>query len=188
MHEAYSKNKTPKKKRFLPKLKFKKAPIFLYSDDPTGDEVIEAYEYLSFWGYKKVSIVDISFQKWVKKSFPICKKKIQSKIVYVRKLVPGAIKIKDFVAAVKNGLAQIIDVRTPSEIESGMLKGAVHIPYTILGENLKKIDKSKKIILHCAGGARASMGYDLLKEKGFKNIFFLDGSFINIVKEYDLDI
>lgn len=188
MHEKYSANKTPKKKRFLPKLKFKKAPIFLYANDPGSDEVIEAYEYLSYWGYKKIAIVDTSFKKWVKKGLPTCTKKIGNNIVYVKKLVIGAVKIAEFVDAAKNGSAYIIDVRTDKEVQSGVIKGSIHIPYTQLSDNLNKIPKDKKVILHCAGGARASMGYDLLKEKGFKNISFLDGSFINIVQEHKLEI
>jgi rhodanese-related sulfurtransferase len=184
MHDKFNADKVPAKKKILPGVGFKKAPIYIYGDE---ESTIEAYEYLSYWGYKNVAIIDGDFKK-LAKMLPTSKGKIKTKITYVKKLIKGAAKIKDFVKAAKKGTSLIVDVRTNKEVQTGVIKGSIHIPFSTLSENLNKIPKNKKVILHCASGARASMGYDLLLAKGYKNVTFLDDSFNVVVQQYNIKL
>ncbi len=66
--------------------------------------------------------------------------------------------------------AQIIDLRGESEYNAGHIKGADNIFVGTLPANLDKISKDKKVVIHCQGGDRASIGYSLLVKNGFKDI------------------
>ncbi len=57
-----------------------------------------------------------------------------------------------------------------AEYMSGHIKGAEHIFVGTLLNNLDKIKKDKKVVIHCQGGDRASIGYSLLAKQGYKNI------------------
>ncbi|MBT4761144.1 MAG: rhodanese-like domain-containing protein [Bdellovibrionaceae bacterium] len=71
----------------------------------------------------------------------------------------------------------IIDVRTMGEWNSGHVKGALHIPLSQVSARLGEIkdkylagDFSKKVIVYCAVGARASRARRILQGAGFTNV------------------
>jgi rhodanese-related sulfurtransferase len=68
---------------------------------------------------------------------------------------------------VKNG-AQIIDVRTPGEFNSGHIKGSKNIPLQMISSQMGKIDKAKPVITCCASGMRSGQAKSMLKAKGYK--------------------
>jgi phage shock protein E len=70
---------------------------------------------------------------------------------------------------IKNG-AQIIDVRTPGEFQSGHLKGSVNIPLNVLSGKLSKIKKDKPVITCCTSGMRSASAKSILKSNGFTNV------------------
>lgn len=79
-------------------------------------------------------------------------------------------------AEVANAGTQIVDLRGLTEFNSGHIKGANHVFVGTLLDNLDKINKDKKIVIHCQGGDRATIGYSLLKAKGFDNVYnFTEG-------------
>ena len=65
---------------------------------------------------------------------------------------------------------QIVDLRGASEYKAGHIKGADHVFVGTLPQNLDKISKDKKVVIHCQGGDRASIGYSLLTKYRFDNI------------------
>lgn len=65
---------------------------------------------------------------------------------------------------------QVVDLRGASEYKSGHIKGADHVFVGTLPHNLEKVSKDKKVVIHCQGGDRASIGYSLLTKYGFNNI------------------
>jgi hydroxyacylglutathione hydrolase len=65
---------------------------------------------------------------------------------------------------------QIIDLRGVAEYNSGHIEGAENIFVGTLEENLEKIDKNKKTIIHCQGGDRAAIGYSILAKNGYDNV------------------
>ena len=76
----------------------------------------------------------------------------------------------DFVQLKRDG-AQIIDVRTPGEFNSGHIKGSVNIPLQSLSSNLSKIKKDKPIITCCASGMRSASAKNILSSAGFSEVY-----------------
>jgi rhodanese-related sulfurtransferase len=66
--------------------------------------------------------------------------------------------------------AQIIDVRTKAEFDSGNIPGSKNIPLQVLGTQLAKLDKNKPVITCCASGMRSATAKGILKSNGFKEV------------------
>lgn len=66
--------------------------------------------------------------------------------------------------------AQIIDVRTPGEFQSGHIKGSVNIPLQNLQNGISKINKDHPVIVCCASGMRSASAKSILKTKGFTQV------------------
>jgi rhodanese-related sulfurtransferase len=75
----------------------------------------------------------------------------------------------DYKELVQNG-AQIIDVRTKGEFQSGHIKGSVNIPLQNLQNSLSKIKKDKPVITCCASGMRSASAKGILKSKGYTEV------------------
>jgi rhodanese-related sulfurtransferase len=84
----------------------------------------------------------------------------------------------DLRAMAKNG-AQIIDVRTKGEFQSGHIRGAVNIPLNELQKNLSKLKKEKPVITCCASGMRSGSAKNLLRSNGFTEVYN-GGSWISL--------
>lgn len=76
----------------------------------------------------------------------------------------------DFQELLKNG-AQIIDVRTPAEYRVGHISGSVNIPLHSLENEISKINKNKAVITCCASGIRSGAAKNILKNKGFQEVY-----------------
>ena len=87
----------------------------------------------------------------------------------------------DYKSLLKHG-AQLIDVRSPEEYKTGHLKNAVNIPLQQLGSNLSKIRKDKPVITYCASGMRSSAAKNMLKERGFGEVYN-GGGFHNLANK-----
>lgn len=80
---------------------------------------------------------------------------------------------------------QLIDVREPHEFEFCNLNGEL-IPQAEIPNNIDKIDRTKKVILHCRSGARSgNMVQWLEKNHGFENLYNLKGGILAWAKEID---
>lgn len=80
------------------------------------------------------------------------------------------ISLHEFDELYNNNGIQVVDLRGETEYKAGHIKGADHVFVGYLLNNLDKISKNKKVVIHCQGGDRAAIGYSLLVDKGFKNI------------------
>lgn len=69
----------------------------------------------------------------------------------------------------KNAL--IIDVRTVQEFRSGHIKGAIHIPHTVIGSQIQNVtdEKEREILLYCRSGQRSGMALETLTKLGYTN-------------------
>lgn len=86
---------------------------------------------------------------------------------FLKKLFGGStIDLKELV---RKG-AQIIDVRSPAEFQSGHIKGAINIPLQSLEKSLTKIKRDKPVITCCASGMRSASAKSILKSKGFNDV------------------
>lgn len=65
---------------------------------------------------------------------------------------------------------QIVDVRSANEFHSGHIEGADHVFLGTLENNLGKIDKDKKVVIHCQAGDRSTIAYSILRREGFENV------------------
>ena len=73
--------------------------------------------------------------------------------------------------------AQLIDVRTPEEYAGGHLKNAVNINYNsgAFEEELRKLDKSKPVMVYCLSGGRSSRAANKMQDMGFSEVYNMDG-------------
>ena len=74
-----------------------------------------------------------------------------------------------------NGV-QLIDLRGASEYKSGHIAHADNVFVGTLPENLDKVNKDKKVIIHCQSGDRATIAYSILAKNGFTNVLNFSGS------------
>lgn len=65
---------------------------------------------------------------------------------------------------------QIVDVRGSSEYKLNHIPSADNIFVGTLADNLDKIDKDKRVVIHCQSGVRATVAYSILRKNGFDNI------------------
>ena len=82
----------------------------------------------------------------------------------------GSAPAVDYDTLVKNG-AQIVDVRTPGEYQSGHIRGSKNIPLQVLASKLNVLDKSKPVITCCASGMRSASAKSMLLQKGFSEVY-----------------
>lgn len=83
---------------------------------------------------------------------------------------------------------QLIDVREEYEYDWANLGGEL-IPLGSIVDNLDKIKKDKKVIIHCKSGARSSAAIDTLeKQFGFTNLYNLKGGILAYINEIDPSI
>jgi phage shock protein E len=75
--------------------------------------------------------------------------------------------------------AIILDVRTEREFNSGHVKGSINIPLDKLHTNISKLKKDKPIITCCASGMRSVTAKNILKNKGFTEVYNA-GSWIRV--------
>lgn len=71
----------------------------------------------------------------------------------------------------------VLDVRRAGERRDGHLEGSVHVP---LGDLLDRLDEvpDQPLVVHCAGGYRASIAASLLARAG-RDVVLVDDSFAN---------
>ncbi len=61
----------------------------------------------------------------------------------------------------------VLDVRTPSEFESGALSGAVNIPIDVLRDRLDELPRDRPIVAYCKVGQRGYNATRILMQHGF---------------------
>jgi rhodanese-related sulfurtransferase len=61
-------------------------------------------------------------------------------------------------AIMANRRPLLVDVRSPSEYQSGHIPGAINIPLQTLARNLSQIPTERPVVLYCSTGYRSAMG------------------------------
>ena len=79
---------------------------------------------------------------------------------------------------------QLIDVREEHEVEICEI-GGEHIPMGEIMNNLDKISKDKKVVVHCRSGARSGAICQALESGGYSNVYNLKGGIIAWANEID---
>ncbi|MBR9915288.1 MAG: rhodanese-like domain-containing protein [Algicola sp.] len=72
---------------------------------------------------------------------------------------------------------QLVDVRTPEEYEDGYIEQSQNIDFRspTFDDDIKKLDKSKPVILYCKSGGRSAKCGEKLIKAGFEKIYDLEG-------------
>ena len=73
----------------------------------------------------------------------------------------------------------LVDVREKHEWNEGYIPGAVHVPRGFLELQIEEAvpDKSKTVVLYCAGGIRSLIAGSTLKQMGYDNVISMAGGF-----------
>lgn len=72
---------------------------------------------------------------------------------------------------------QLVDIRNPGELATGVIAPAVSLPLGTLAAHLDELDPSRPTVVYCAGGYRSSAGASLLRTHGFDDVSDLLGGF-----------
>ncbi len=73
--------------------------------------------------------------------------------------------------------AQLIDVREPNEFDGGHILGARNIPLSQMKQRLTEIRPDKPVYLYCQNTVRSGRAAQLLRKKGYKELYQLKGGF-----------
>jgi sulfur-carrier protein adenylyltransferase/sulfurtransferase len=86
-----------------------------------------------------------------------------------------ATQARELLAAAEPPL--LIDVRTPDEWSEGHIPGAVHVSRDYLESRIEQAapDRSRPVVVYCAGGARSAFAAKTLEELGYENVVSLAG-------------
>src|SRR5881296_4350058 len=70
---------------------------------------------------------------------------------------------------------ELIDVREPFEYEIARIDGAKLIPLGEISERLDELSGERPIVVHCHTGKRSAQAVRLLRQRGFANVYNLEG-------------
>lgn len=88
----------------------------------------------------------------------------------------NVISLEEAKALITANGVQVIDLRGAAEYNAGHIAKAENVFVGTLADNLNKVSKDKKVIIHCQSGDRAAIGYSILAKNGYKNISNFSGS------------
>lgn len=78
----------------------------------------------------------------------------------------------------------LLDVRTPLEFAEGHIENSKNIDLSAgnFESEIDKLDKEQTVFVYCAIGVRSTKAANILRKKGFKHVFDLDGGYTDLVK------
>ena len=98
----------------------------------------------------------------------------------------GVVTAKELDSLINKNKTVVLDIRTPSEWENGVIKsdklvkvarGFLELQYT--KKILSKYSKDDKIVVYCGVEPRAILASKTLKDLGFTNVSYLKGGYFN---------
>ena len=151
----------------------KNAPIIFY-----GDRSAEAAATVVAWGYSGVKTLPLTYAQWQAAGNPVATGPLGATIAYVPKPKPGTVSPEEFtkLGGTIPADTDVIDVRYGDEYAAGHVPGAKNFPLEDMAEHTAEITKGRKLILYCDTGMRAEMAYNILQDKGYTAVRFLDGT------------
>jgi rhodanese-related sulfurtransferase len=75
---------------------------------------------------------------------------------------------------------QLLDVRTPDEVNKGIIKGAITANFydkDFAKHAASKFDKEKPLYIYCAAGGRSSKASSQMVLEGFNEVYNLQGGY-----------
>lgn len=78
---------------------------------------------------------------------------------------------------VRDGGAQLVDVRTPEEHSAGRIAGALHIELDRLPSEADAIERERPVVFYCRSGSRSALATGAFCAAGFE-AYNLDGGLL----------
>lgn len=103
-------------------------------------------------------------------------------------IVPTRITAEErAVPYIKNG-ALVIDVRSPSEFQSGHLPNAINIPHTEIESRIESVtsNRDRQIVLYCRTSRRAGLAEVVLTRLGYRRVLN-GGSYEPLLRELTVE-
>ncbi|MGB3635803.1 MAG: ThiF family adenylyltransferase, partial [Rubrobacteraceae bacterium] len=94
------------------------------------------------------------------------------------------ISVQELKAKMENGGINVLDVREPYEYEISNI-GAPLIPLSELPQRYEELDRNEPLAIHCRSGARSANAVKLLQERGFENVYNVEGGILAWSEEID---
>lgn len=96
------------------------------------------------------------------------------------------VNVDEFVEAVKSGAArQVLDVRSPAEVEAGSVPGAAHHYLPDLRDGPpRELRTHEPVWVACASGYRASIAAGLLEHGGYRPVVLAQGGIIDVIDRF----
>ena len=132
--------------------------------------------------------------------FPRFKVKLKAEIVSIgnklanpSNIVGEYIQPEDWNDLISKEDVLVLDARNTYEFSIGTFKNSIQPKTTNFREfpdwleslELSGVDKNNKVAMFCTGGIRCEKASSLMKAKGFKNIFHLQGGILNYMEKVD---
>jgi rhodanese-related sulfurtransferase len=73
----------------------------------------------------------------------------------------------------------LLDIRSATEVASGVLPKAQHIPMHLLPLRLNEFPKDRDVVLYCHSGSRSYHACMYLMQQGFRNVVNLRGGILD---------
>jgi UPF0176 protein len=130
--------------------------------------------------------------------FPRLKVKLKDEIVSLgneladpTKMVGEYVQPEDWNGLISQDDVLVLDTRNTYEFSIGTFAKSIQpettnfreFPDWLEGFESSDIDKNKKIAMFCTGGIRCEKASSLMKAKGFKNIYHLQGGILNYMEK-----
>jgi UPF0176 protein len=132
--------------------------------------------------------------------FPRLKVKLKNEIVSIgnnladpSKIVGEYVQPEDWNQLISQEDVLVLDTRNTYEVSIGTFEKSMQpetinfreFPDWLEGFESSGIDKNKKVAMFCTGGIRCEKASSLMKAKGFKNIYHLQGGILNYMEKVD---
>lgn len=138
-----------------------KQAIVFVADQGREEEVVTR---LSRVGYDNtMGYLDGGYDTWVKAGMDVDK--------------VSSIPATELASTLNEGNCNILDVRKPTEFESGHISCAINTPLDFINDNMQAIEESKEYYIHCAGGYRSMIFASILKSRGIHSIKNVAGGY-----------
>jgi UPF0176 protein len=158
----------------------------------------EAIDQLKVWFASDLRFADIVYKESFNDEEPFLRTKVKLKKEIVTMGVEGIdpkhivgtyVKPQDWNDLISDPDVLLVDTRNDYEVNIGSFKGAIN-PKTetfrefpeFVEQNLDPA-KHKKVAMFCTGGIRCEKSTAFLKEKGFDEVFHLDGGILKYLEE-----
>ncbi|MCP4521406.1 MAG: rhodanese-like domain-containing protein [Cytophagales bacterium] len=95
------------------------------------------------------------------------------------------VQVQEFKEMLAKDSVQLVDVRSIVEYQQGHIKGAslYNIRNTDFETNIEELDKNRPVLVYCRSGVRSARACNILIEKGFTQVYNLEGGFVAWEKE-----